>query len=38
MVHFAAIWYDILSCSEYYESNEGKWFILTLLRSVLDDL
>ena len=29
MVHPYAIWYDILSCREKFESREAKWCIVT---------
>ena len=30
MMHPGAIWYDILSCRDNFESSETKWCILTL--------
>jgi len=34
MVHSDAIWYDILTCREIFESNESKWCILTLVETL----
>ena len=33
MVPSAAIWYDILTCRENFESNEAEWCILTLFET-----
>jgi len=34
MVDPDAIWYDILTCRDNFESNESKWYILSLFGTI----